>query len=500
MSAIIPSLKIDADRKLSKYFLPWQTCWILDDSQMRLGEKSVRIGWTYGDGFKNVRKRLRHAKRDYLFSTKDQSTAVEYVSTCYKFCEIFKFTKSIVSHGIEDFETPRFDENGKDTGFTDEVKVGLIKFDNGSRIMAFSSNPNALRAFGGDVGLDEFAFHPAAEQLWASASGRITWGYDLGVWSSHNGDDTLFYQFVQEAQAGKGGWSYYRVTMADAIELGLVEKINAVSGSNFTREAFLQNCRDRARLPEVFEQEYNCSPRGGTAAIVPWSSIAQCQQDYAIERLHLEENQIAAAFGEFRPETQVAREKQITNFIRQAFAKTFATTARYRLGFDVAASGQGDLAVIYIDEAKTPDLLLRALFSCRTEDWNFLKTVLWTFHQLGGLRSAGDETGLGRQICWETAKQFSGIFTPVNFASEKHDMGFALMNQLSVAEKKFPKSEQDVATDYFALRKTYSGRKWVFTEGRNTINPASHCDIAWGGALSSKANQNTGPDFYCTLI
>src|SRR5438094_4194695 len=82
---------------------------------------------------------------------------------------------------------------------------------------------------------------------------------------------------------------------------------------------------------------------------------------------------------------------------------------KYCLGFDVAASGQGDLAVIYIDEAKGDELWLRALFTCRTEDWHFLKTVL--FHFLRNLRSvqaAGDESGLGRQICWEAAKHYSG--------------------------------------------------------------------------------------------
>src|SRR5207249_9844305 len=114
---------------------------------------------------------------------------------------------------------------------------------------------------------------------------------------------------------------------------------------------------------------------------------------------------------------------------------------------------------------------LRALLTCRTEDWHFLKTVLFFFlKNLSNLQAAGDETGLGRQICWEAAKQYSGRFLSVNFASKKHDLGFTLMNQLSVAEKRVPKSEQDVAADYFALRKTFSGNRWVFSEGRNTFN------------------------------
>lgn len=496
MAAILPHLKIDADTKLSNYFLPYQVRWILDDAQMRLAEKSVRIGWTYADAFKNVRKRLRHPGRDYLFSTKDQPTAVEFVSTCYKFCEIYDFTKAVVSHGVEDWKTPVFGENGQATKFTQDVKVGVIKFDNGSRIIAFSSNPNALRAFGGDVGLDEFAFHTSPEELWASASGRITWGYDLGCWSSHNGDASLFYQFAMEAQAGKGGWSYYRVTMADAIEAGLVEKINAVSGAKLTREGFLEDCKNRARLPEVFEQEYMCNPKGGTASIVPWTAIVRCQQDTTIDRLHLEEKQILEIFGAYQPATQLTREKAIQSFIQGSFKNLFEAVQKNRLGFDVAASGEGDLAAIYIDKKQAAELHLSALFTCRTEDWHFLKTVLYTFlGKLPSLKACGDETGLGRQICWQASKDFPGLFTPVNFASEKHDMGFSLMNQLAVAEKRWPREEKDIASDYFALRKTYTGKKWIFSEGRNTFNPNSHCDIAWAGGLSTKADESGKENF-----
>jgi len=57
--AILPSLTLDApDKKLSRYFLPYQIRWIHDPSPMCLAEKSVRIGWTFADALKNVRKRL----------------------------------------------------------------------------------------------------------------------------------------------------------------------------------------------------------------------------------------------------------------------------------------------------------------------------------------------------------------------------------------------------------------------------------------------------------
>ena len=61
MTAILPSLNVDApDTTLSRYFLPYQVRWINHASPMCLAEKSVRIGWTFADALKNVRKRLLH--------------------------------------------------------------------------------------------------------------------------------------------------------------------------------------------------------------------------------------------------------------------------------------------------------------------------------------------------------------------------------------------------------------------------------------------------------
>ncbi|HEY5909801.1 MAG TPA: hypothetical protein VJA21_04270, partial [Verrucomicrobiae bacterium] len=170
--------------------------------------------------------------------------------------------------------------------------------------------------------------------------------------------------------------------------------------------------------------------------------------------------------------------------------------ASLRLGFDVAASGQGDLAAFYIDEVAAGQAWLRALLTVRTEDWHFLGCALFCFlEQLPRLYAAGDESGLGRQICWEAANQFHGRFQKVNFTSKKQDLGFTLMNQLSVAEKRFPRNQPDIASDFFALRKAFSGTKWLFTEGRNSLNPLSHCDIAWAAALATYAETERPCEF-----
>jgi phage FluMu gp28-like protein len=714
---ILPFLNLDLSPTLNRHFLPYQVNWIEAEDMIHaqklqafaLAEKSIRIGWTYADAFKNVRKRLRFRKRDYLFATKDYPSALEYMKQAWEFAELFDLTSSILSHGEESLKIPRLDDRGRPGAFTEEVKVGVIKFDNGSRIIAFSSNPQAMAVYGGDVGLDEFAKHPNAQLLWETAQGRVTWGFDLAVWSAHDGEDTLFYQFAQQARlssiasakedaacdslsaegrglgevpsfssssslaapkSDEGGssspqsvrenscefvssqnqvdpcesvlirgslssqnqnavpsvpenqrstldarlstspsatlnsqsastisspWNlYYHVTIEDAINSGLLDRINAVRGTKLTPARFLGDCRARAGLEEIFQQSYLCNAVPRAASIVDWSAIERCRFDYAIDRLHLEHDQIQKQFGPPSPHDQLARESSIRAFLHQHFTSVFLGRtssgspaaspehreggplsapgrgtkrevavvsnpqssnqhpvslnlpstfdlrhSSFRLGFDVAASGRGDLAAFYLDatgaslsalgrglgevpsfsssssnfasssssssfsssSSSSPALhsafdgggssaYLLALLTCRTDDWHFLKTVLFTFlRDLPNIQGCGDESGLGRQICWEAANHFGqNKFTPINFATRKSYLGLLLMNLLSSGQKRFPRSHQDVAADFFALRKSFNGTRWIFNEGRNNYNTASHCDIAWAGALASEAN------------
>src|SRR5260221_5875878 len=122
------SKTLDSDRLLSKHFTSYQIKWIQAEASfhnqrkrvMALAEKSVRIGWTYADAFKNVRKRLWFRGRDYLFATKDYQSALEYVQQCYRFAEIFNFTGAIISRGEENLPVNRLDERGRPSCFTED--------------------------------------------------------------------------------------------------------------------------------------------------------------------------------------------------------------------------------------------------------------------------------------------------------------------------------------------------------------------------------------------
>src|SRR4051812_10302843 len=104
MSAILPFVRIDSSSLLARYFTQYQIAWIQAEDPFHeakqqvfaLAEKSVRIGWTFCDGFKNVRKRLRFKNRDYLFVTKDWPSALEYMNHVYEFADMMGYTRAVL--------------------------------------------------------------------------------------------------------------------------------------------------------------------------------------------------------------------------------------------------------------------------------------------------------------------------------------------------------------------------------------------------------------------
>src|SRR5262249_61542951 len=57
---------------------------------------------------------------------------------------------------------------------------------------------------------------------------------------------------------------YYRVTLPDAIQLGLLDLINRVQGTTLEPEQFIASARGRSGSEEIFQQSYMCNPLGSS--------------------------------------------------------------------------------------------------------------------------------------------------------------------------------------------------------------------------------------------
>lgn len=253
--------------------LPDQAKWMADESPLKIWEKSRRIGATYVEACDVAMSRLSGRRNeDYWFSSADESAA-------YEFIEYVKFWCRVAGKVLESF-TEQIDDGSGHGAAT----AYCVRFPNEKRCTAMTSNPRRFRSKGGDVCGDEFAFHERASEMLKAMSPCTTWGGRMRILSSHNGQNSVFNELVQMGQrrasgASKPGdmpFSLHRTTIVDAVDHGLVEKINEVKGTSYTREGFLADCRAKCRTEDDWLQEYMCVPSAETEAYLPYDLLNTC--------------------------------------------------------------------------------------------------------------------------------------------------------------------------------------------------------------------------------
>src|SRR6266404_531178 len=151
-----------------QYFLPYQERWILDESPLRIIQKSRQVGITYADAYDSVLKAsARDGRLDVWISSRDQAQAKLYLEDC-KYWAVFLHLYFL------DLGLLILDEKTNSSAFA-------LQFANGRRIYCLSSNPNALAGKRGHVKLDEFALHQDQRLLYRVAKPVTTWGGQLSI-------------------------------------------------------------------------------------------------------------------------------------------------------------------------------------------------------------------------------------------------------------------------------------------------------------------------------
>lgn len=489
---------IESEEGLSRYLLDFQVEAVMNESRYQYTEKANRVGFSWIMALKDVRARLMRPRRDCLFTTQNWNGAVEFGRYLDQWISIYNLGRYLISKTDEVITVDK--DDGKGGKVAVQEKVGFYKFDGGSRIILFSSSPWALQTFEGDVRWDEAAFHENQEQMHAALSTRIQFGYDYHAWSAHNGLGSWFNQVLGKIARKPGsGWFCRKITIYDAIEAGLVEKINERAGTTMTREEFLTDCRRRALTPAIFAERFECNPSDAGSSITPWSVIERARDQF-IYRHHLSDEMIKESFG-LPDQNAEMRMMKMHEWMSLHFGMLHAKE-KMRIGFDVAASGKGDLASFWLDAAIGSRLEQRGLLTTQTEDWDFLTVALMWFMKLPDARGAGDSTGLGRQITWTAEQRTGGRFRGVPFTrNSKSAMGSRLMNQLTSGDCRLAKEHDDIAMDIFSLQKSAAGGVLVFEATANPLNAASHGDMAWSKALAAEADAGEGNStLECILI
>ncbi len=436
---------MDLSNILLEYFTPYQRAWIRDESPMKLLEKSRRIGMTYATSYRRVMRALSIPGLDCWVSTRDLSTAKEFVRYCAKWCRL----ANVVAKGL--------DGTHEEVVAAGDIKAQVIEFKNGSRIYVLTSNPDALAGKGGDVVLDEFALHKDQNLLWQVALPTASvWGYQVEVISTHRGKNTLFNKFVADANGqNKMHWSLHSITIQTAVAEGLVDKINAATakrgGKPISGEDFIRQQQDRCTNDAQWMQEYMCQPQDDFGALLTYEMLTACSSPLA--------------------------QLQANPASRNVY-----------LGMDIGR--KHDLSVIWAIEDLGPMSTTREVKVMEKTPFHIqLDAFCDMFQRYNARRGRIDSTGIGAMLAEEAQRRLGTSrveavgFTP----AEKEAMAMTMLRTFQDKAIRIP-------DDYEVIEDLHKVEKQVTASGHiryvATSDEGGHADRFWalGLALSAKGD------------
>jgi phage FluMu gp28-like protein len=205
--------------------LPYQQEWIADDSPLKVGEKSRRVGLTWAEAADDVLQACQEGGTNVFYIGPTQDMALEYVEACAMWARVFNYAASQIEEGI-------FADEDKD------IKTYKIDFPGtGRRVVALSSRPTNLRGKQGIIVIDEAAFHQSLKELLKAALAMLLWGDKVRVFSTHDGIDNEFAELINEIRSGRRKGSVHRIEFRKAVAQGLYRRVCMRRGLAWSQEA-----------------------------------------------------------------------------------------------------------------------------------------------------------------------------------------------------------------------------------------------------------------------
>ena len=437
--------KTDAARR-AKYFLPYQNRWVLDEGLFLIDEKSRRIGMTYAESYKKVRRCVQRKNWSVWFSSADESAAREFILYCETWAKVFNVVAENLGEVLLD---PK-----------DDIRAFVLEMPKtGARINALRSNPRAFRSKGGEVVLDEFAFHDDQPALWKAARPATTWGYPLTILSTHNGKQCLYYRILDEAKTKRARgertpWAVHTTTLQDAVADGLADKILGRALTAAEREAWMQEIHDTCVDEETWQQEYCCIPVDEATAFLTYDLLATVEDALAGQPM-------------------------------------LYSRGNVYIGMDLAR--RRDLSVIWVLEQVGDVLWTReqiamkgASFSAQAAELDRVLTDYPTAR-----RVCIDQTGMGEKFVEDLqalhgAGRVEGVLMT---APVKQELAFGLKKQIEDRTIRLPKQAQ-VRDDFHSVKKITTVAGNVRFDAERTDQ--GHADRFFAAALAVHA-QDAGP-------
>lgn len=243
--------------------LPYQQRWVRDRAQVKVIEKSRRIGLSWAEAADTALLAASQSGMNAFYIGYMKEMAQEFIKDCAAFAKAY----SLAAGDISETEEVWFDGDEKKSIF-----IYTLRFSSGFRIEALSSAPRNLRGKQGRVILDEFAFHSKQAELLKAALALLIWGGEVHVISTHDGVDNPFNGLCLDIRAGKKPYSLHRVSFQDAVNDGLYERVCLRTKQHPTpagKDAWVKGIYNQ--YGAAAEEELDCVPSNSGGA---WLSRA----------------------------------------------------------------------------------------------------------------------------------------------------------------------------------------------------------------------------------
>ncbi len=260
-------------------FLPYQQKWMADESDVKIAEKSRRIGLTWAEAADAVLNAASSKGRDVFYLSYNMDATKEFIETCAEWAKSF----GKVASDVEEVVIKNEDE---------DITVYRISFPSGFKILGLPSKASTLRGKQGVVIIDEAAFCPDLKELIKAAMALLMWGGKVRIISTHNGEENLFNQLIQEIKTGKKSYSLHHITIQDALDEGLYKRICLRKNEEWSidkENAWLEKLIDD--YGEGAAEELFCIPSRGGSKYFSRSLVEACMsKEVPILKLELKQD------------------------------------------------------------------------------------------------------------------------------------------------------------------------------------------------------------------
>jgi phage FluMu gp28-like protein len=339
--------KENRSKRTPMVLLLYQQAWNGDGSQVKIIEKSRRVGLSWGEAAEDaVLVADRERGMDVFYIGYNLDMAREFIEDCADWLKFYNQAAAEIEEFI--FEDERAENRG--------INAFRIVIPGAHKVVALSSRPSNLRGKQGKIVIDEAAFHDDLRGLMKAALAMLMWGGRVVVISTHFGEDNYFNELIADSRAGKKPYSVHRVTLDDALEAGLYRRICLRLGETWSEAA---EKKWRQSLIDFYgddaDEELFCIPSQGGGAYLS-RALIEARMSERIPVIRWEKKAIFAEAPDYKRtiETALWCETVLKPYLSTAIAKKIAY-----VGEDFGRSG--DLSVI-APFVEMENLTLRALF------------------------------------------------------------------------------------------------------------------------------------------